>query len=514
MKHKLIKGFLILGICGMSYSATYAETMNLNYDGLNHQYTSPSIQLYVNGNSVTTSVPPVQMSDDVLVPAREVFSVAGAEVEWRPSEQSIYVHNESNLIVLKINSNEAWVNGQMKPLNIPAKLINNKVMIPIRFISEALGYGVNWSPSDYAIYVSTTGETMNLNGNQVTEVNEVLNGIDETNQQSIIPDAGIGQNTSYIEPIPTAQATQTLEPINQSGTDGWLNSPYIHYVGESETLLLNGLEGLSAQQITIEEHAKNKQIVIHLNKDYSAYLQAGTWSKQAGAITKLQVVHQTGETQMILNTSTIKTVTASDENGGVSLKVVRPSDQYHKIVVIDAGHGANDPGACYAGVQEKDITLKVAQALVSRIEQDPDIKVYATREDDTFLELTERTDFSNQINPDLFISVHVNSAGSTAASGTETYYTAKADTRNKTFAAMVQQALVNEFGTKSRGVKTNTFVVTKKTNSPAILIEIGFITNASDRAMMLSSDFASRYAEAVYQCILEYYAQGLNQNQS
>ena len=134
------------------------------------------------------------------------------------------------------------------------------------------------------------------------------------------------------------------------------------------------------------------------------------------------------------------------------------------------------------------------------------------REGDTFLTPMERAVVANEIQPDLFISIHVNSVNNNAsASGTETYYTAKADTRNKIFAEMVQKALINTFGTRNRGVKDNTFVVTRYTNYPAILIEIGFLTNESDRQMMLSAGFEQKYATAVYNCIQNYYAQGLNE---
>lgn len=524
MKNRILKGILMLGVTCVLQSVVYAETMNLIYDGKEHTYSNKSIGLYIDGKEITTTVmPPIQFSGNVLVPAREVFSEMGAEVEWRALEQSVYVHNETTLIVLRMDSKEAWVNGEIKPLNMPAKLINDKVMIPIRFISEELGYSVEWSPSQYAIYIMTDGSTSGPNqnigasdvfngvqdGQNETASNETTNGILNNsyvnNTISNISNTGVDNTGNEIN------SSMQLPTINSGLTDSWLNSNFIHYQSQSETLTLDGIAGLTASQITCDENYHQKQLVIHLNGDYSSFLQAGSWMKQSGSISKLQVVHQNGETQIILTTSTIQALKVSEQDGQVALSVVKPSEKYDKIVVIDAGHGDHDPGTAWAGVQEKDVTLSVSNAIVSLLEADPTIKVYATREDDSFLELMERSDFSNQIDPDLFISVHVNSVeNNTAASGTETYYTEKADTRNKTFATMVQEALVNEFGTRNRGVKTNTFVVTKYTNAPAILIEIGFVTNDADRAMMTSSDFESRYASTLYQCILNYYAQGLN----
>lgn len=486
MKKRLMKGMLLFVMICMSYTVVYAETMQLIYDGEAHLYYNDPIALYIDGKQIITTVmPPIQFDGAVVVPAREVFSMTGATIEWRPSEQSVYVHNETRLIVLKINSNEAWVDGETKYLDMPAKLINDKVMIPVRFISETLGYTVNWSQSERAIRIETT--SIDTNPDTPNDTNS-----DETDENE----------------------TPTIEDENDSSIDisqldPWLYSEYIHYKSENETLVLSNIEGLDASQITVEENYHEKQIVIHLNNQYSSYLQAGTWEKATGAITKLQITHQALETQIILTTSTIQALIVEMQDNQIEMNVVKPSEKYNQIIVIDAGHGDHDSGTTYAGIKEKDLTLSISKAVVALLEADPNIKVYATREDDSFLQLMERTAFSNEIEPDLFVSLHINSVDkNAAASGTETYYTEKLDTRNKTFATMVQKALVNEFGTRDRGVKTNTFVVTRYTNAPAILIEIGFLTNENDRAMMTASDFTSRYARTLYQCILEYYVAG------
>lgn len=376
MKKRLIKSMLVFVILCLSYGLVYANSMQLIYDGISHSYEYEPISLYIDGDRIVTTVmPPIQFDGAVVVPAREVFSTTGATVEWRPSEQSVYVHNDVNLIVLRINSNEAWVNGEIRTLNMPAKLINDKVMIPIRFISETLGYTVEWSQSERTIRITTEA----VKNNPVADQEEI-------------------------------------------------------------------------------------------NKEDSSEENSG-------------------------------------ENNNEVFDSITESNQ--KVIVIDAGHGAHDPGAQYGDLLEKDLTLAMSQAVAEKIRSESDITVYTTRDDDSYLALLERSEFSNSINPDLFISIHVNSVdNNTTASGIETYYTEKEDIRNKVFATMVQEALIDEFGTRNRGVKTNTFVVTKYTNAPAVLIEIGFITNESDRAMMTAPDFTQRYAEAVYGSIMAYYQAG------
>lgn len=486
MKSKTLKMMLFLLLLCLSHGIVYADTMELIYDGMVHLYNNEPISLYIDGNEIQTTVmPPIQFNGVVVVPAREVFSEMGATVEWRPNERKVYVETESksgeiSLIVLTIGSNEAWTNGEIRYLNMPAKLINDKVMVPIRFISEELGYAVNWSSLDRSIRIET--------GN---------------GEITVLPEQGDKEEHTTQEETNTEE-----ESVVPGSRDPWLYSEYIHYISETETLLLSNMEGLKSSGISVEENYYDKQVIIHLGQDYSRYLNEGKWTKDDGDIRQVEILHKSTETQIILTTATIKALVIGTAESQVQLKVVTPSEKYEKIVVLDAGHGAHDPGATYAGVQEKDLTLAISNAILAKLQDDPNIMVYATREDDTFLQLLERSEFSNQINPDLFISLHINSVDNASASGTETYYTEKADIRNKIFATMVQQALVDEFGTKNRGVKSNTFVVTKYTNAPAILIEIGFLTNESDRMMMTSANFTKRYAEVIYQCILEYYLQG------
>ena len=93
-----------------------------------------------------------------------------------------------------------------------------------------------------------------------------------------------------------------------------------------------------------------------------------------------------------------------------------------KTVVIDAGHGGHDPGATNGKIYEKNITLSVAKRLGELIRKNyPSINVIYTRSDDRFVELYKRADIANKNNADLFISIHVNSAGDRSARGHETF---------------------------------------------------------------------------------------------
>lgn len=552
MKLKWIKWLLVLEMLGMLSSSIHAENIQLTYDGKKHTYSEKPIHLYIDEQEIETKVmPPVRINGCTFVPAKEVFSYTGAEVEWRSEEKSIYIFKGNMLMVLKINQDSAWVNGENKKMDIPPKMINNKVMIPLRFVGETLGYQVSWHKEDSSVRILTGGLAAQENTDEVdasdvfnwgedehasdnnTEygnissntTNSANSNIGSSSELSSGNPVGIGENNSIVigntvdsnsvvNPVFPEQTYPSQDPNNSiinidNPMVNVFNSENINYLWGEGTFVLKEMDQLQAYQVTCNEDAYHKQIIIDLNKDYSSYLQEGYFPIGDSNIDSLQVIHQMGSTRLLINTSTIKAVVVSESEGMLQMRVVTPSEKYSKIVVVDAGHGGHDSGTTAKGYKEKDFNLALSQQLVSVLEGDPEIKVYATRQDDTFVELEERSNFANEINPDLFISIHINSTDSNPnASGTETYYTKKSDTRNKTFADIVQKTLVDEFGTRNRGVKSNTFVVTRCTDAPAILIEIGFLTNESDLNMMNSPDFTTRYASAVYRSILEYYNSG------
>ena len=491
MRRRIIKSMFFLGILIAPSRAILADTYTLFYDGSSHTYTEAPILLYIDDYLVDTSaMPPVQFNGYTLVPAREVFEKTGAMVLWKSNEQKVYVDNGTSLIVLEINNKIALVNGQEVMLDMPAKVINNKVMIPTRFVGETLGYEIKWSAADRSVHIITTPNKSEVNLPQ-NNSSGMVDGL---------PDHFQDTNISK-DPF-------TGDQVDNINGDWWLKLEHLVYSEFDESITLTGLDGLSVEAVHVDEQYHTKQISAVVYGNYANELPEGMWFKPTGNISSLQIRHLDIGVQLLLTTRKIQALKVYKSESGITLKCVTPSEKYDKIVVIDAGHGAHDSGATADGIREKDLTLQFALALNRRLQQDQSIKVYMTREDDTFLQLNERTAMANEIDPDLFISLHINSADNVKASGIETYYTQKADTRNKAFATIVQKALIDTFGKRDRGVKSNTYVVTKNTNAPAILIEIGFISNIEDRTMMTASGFDEQYANVLYQCILDYYSQG------
>ena len=147
--------------------------------------------------------------------------------------------------------------------------------------------------------------------------------------------------------------------------------------------------GIASIWDTYKENYHQNQIIIDLNSDYSAYLKAGVYPLSLEGVKQIEVIHQLNETQLIVTTSKIQALKIEEQDGNILLKVVKPSEKYSKIIVIDAGHGAHDPGTTYGEIKEKDLNLAISNEVVSVLKSDPNIQVYATREDDTFFELQD-----------------------------------------------------------------------------------------------------------------------------
>lgn len=184
----------------------------------------------------------------------------------------------------------------------------------------------------------------------------------------------------------------------------------------------------------------------------------------------------------------------------IKLSPLPPKTGY--LIIVDAGHGGKDPGARgTAGNVEKDFNLKVSMLMVEMLSEYKEFQVMATRSDDTFLTLQERVELANDMDADLFISIHAN-AYVPGTRGTETYYYNK---QSEAFARVIHKHLVQATQFPNRGVQTAPFYVIKHTNMPAVLTESGFLTHPEENAKLMQPEFQKKVARALVNGIREYY---------
>lgn len=174
-----------------------------------------------------------------------------------------------------------------------------------------------------------------------------------------------------------------------------------------------------------------------------------------------------------------------------------------RIICIDPGHGGKDPGAVNGECQEKRLALKIAYKLTDKITQ-YDFKVLPTRQGDKYVSLQERCDMANKCNCDIFVSIHINSATNPSANGIETL--CYEEFQSKNLAKYIQKALISATGAKDRGVKiTNMLYVLTNTKMPAVLVEVGFISNQEDLELLIDDYYQDKIAGAIALGICDYF---------
>ncbi|WP_425314538.1 N-acetylmuramoyl-L-alanine amidase [Streptococcus thoraltensis] len=193
----------------------------------------------------------------------------------------------------------------------------------------------------------------------------------------------------------------------------------------------------------------------------------------------------------------------------------------NKIIYLDAGHGGADPGATYAGITEKSLNLKMQSLVRSKLER-LGYKVITTRDTDAYLDLLPRSKKANQSIADLFVSIHFNASTSGRANGIETYYyqyypeyqpainktyhnNAERLKRSAVLASAIQTAAVSATGAKDNGVLRETFAVLRETTAPAVLLELGYMSNYAERNRITNSAYQEKLAQAIVSGILSYY---------
>lgn len=185
-----------------------------------------------------------------------------------------------------------------------------------------------------------------------------------------------------------------------------------------------------------------------------------------------------------------------------TLPVVPNSSQTYRIV-IDPGHGGIDPGATgISGAYEKAFNLSLAGRIAELLEEDALFEPLLTRTDDQFIELEERGAIANDWNADAFISIHGNTYTDPMVSGTETLY------RNQDsipLAQAVQTHLAQGIGLRDRGVKEEQLKVLGTPRMPAVLVEVGYLTNAEDERFLLSDEGQDLAAQAIVDGLRSYF---------
>lgn len=767
-KNRIISCSVLLS---MIFSNISLASMKLIYDGTEHEYLDDPISLVINGKNVKSEVPPIIIDSRTLVPARAVFEQLGATVSWVAETQNIFVSFEESLILLTINSNEANVNGEIKQIEVPPKIINNSTMIPLRFVAEALNFDIAWNGNEKIASINskkedettqaqtqesivetttqqttaetttqqtttetttqqttvetttqqTTAETttqqttvetttqqttvkptiqtttqqstskttqkpnqssdgiITIEGNStnidnrkyppiVNENHDVVdltsitlpeNGseiftinatdkissisydlikdpdrfyIDIQNSVSSLYESIDVTTSKAVKSIRTAQQQNLnnvtrvvfdlvgsysydiymsedrkslnvrfkptlIEKITYENTNGqdiiniysnssveskimYLSDPdrfvidiagaissmgstsvdlnsefasalrtsqfnendtrivldtkklFDYEVVENDSLItiklinptyknLEYKNSKDAPKIILKKDANNPidiKSIIHEDKyldntykitlkgDYSNLYGHGEYKMNDGYLNSVTIRNDNGNTQFVFNEKNVYVCTITEDEQNIYLNIYNPKTVYKQVVVIDPGHGGDAPGAIHNGLTEKDVTLDVGNRLYLLLENDKDIKVYATRVTDENPSFNYRVNLPNHV-ADMFVSIHCNSISSSSVSGVQVFYPNPSDergNRSKQLASLLMDGVTSNTGLPNRPANQSIgyqLYVLRNTKVPACLVEMGFLTNQTDVAKLATPEGRQQVAQGIYEGI-------------
>ena len=173
----------------------------------------------------------------------------------------------------------------------------------------------------------------------------------------------------------------------------------------------------------------------------------------------------------------------------------------NRVVVIDPGHGGLDTGALRGLTLEKDLTLSIAQKVKEILKEAGMKKVLMTRNEDKTLSLEERVEYANRKDADIYVSIHINASVKSEINGIETHYYTQS---GYDVAQVIHKELLENVDAEDRGLFKSKFYVINHTKAPAVLLELGFISNEQERSSLTSEKRQTDSAQAIADGIINY----------
>lgn len=356
----------------------------------------------------------------------------------------------------------------------------------------------------------TTPVTLNSNFENISisQVDETTYRIYYNNINNLEPKLYKNGNTINIELLPSPEETNNINnPDNMYDTvyQTIFNDKYNRRLLIKKPSELN----MSVNNLYTNDNYMAKKYTVTFPNNYSNYFGVGTLEVNDENIKSITLnTNESNQTELLIDTNRILAFVITEDANNIYIDYRLPKEIYPKIVVIDPGHGGDDPGATGIYEVEKDFTLAVSKNLLNLIERDNLVKVYLTRTTDVYPNFEDRYGLGNEVG-DLFISIHGNSAyPNQNASGTEVYYSLKNNNyvnglSSSAFADIILNNLINELSFIDRGVKTANHYVTQHGIIPAVLAEIGFLSNPSEAYTLSTPEYKEKAALAIYKSIIE-----------
>lgn len=437
------------------YESATAELINLVFDG---------VPLDLSGD-----VPALALGGRTMVPVRMVGEPLGATVLWPQGTNQVILRKSSNTVVLTLGSPTALVNGSEVPLpdGIPACLVKvqgvERTMVPIRFVSEQLGAAVDWKQENFTASISHKAPTSTF----ITRV------VADSDRQTVL--IATDREPQYV--VSDYGGRAVVDILGAELSSGFPGTITV------DNDIITTVRYAQHDNDLYPDYAKTVRVVLDL-RDGLTVEKNITVEKQDGGI--------------LLTTF----LTDADRKDDKPFVPSTPIDPSKKTVVVDAGHGGSRDGAKYEGIKEKDINLAVSLKLEALLLAQG-YNVVMTRTTDVYMDLYDRADIANDVNADLFVSIHSNAFENPDVHGAITYHH-PSSTRGERLAKAIQSPLCTTTGAQNRGISSADFVVLRETDMCAVLVEMGFMTNHDELMNLNDAAYQDKLAQGICEGIVRY----------
>ena len=538
--------------------------LKLTYNGKLTYYTGTQGNIYYNHNKYTLrSLPVIKLSGKMYLPAEETLSsIMGLTYSYNQQTKELQVSDSDVDMSFRgvLDSRQAILNGKNVTLTAPPKMIyshktkKNILCIPASSVLGQLNYTKSWDKS-LLCYRIQSKQFFNWSTKQASKQSTVQQTNTTTNSsfqlsgtsEEIMKTATVNRTGNTIS-ISLPKSSYLLEnksferfgeiiqkmDVTNSETTVTItftcyNTADYSYIIHNKTLEINILRAYQAgdgsvtnyslsiprpanvhiNQVKNQDLYLNKKFQIIIPGDYVSYYQTNPIVINHSSIKNIMTAKSGNNTVITITTTSLVGYKIYEKGNTLNVLMGQPNKIFKNVLVLDAGHGGHDPGAQNNGTNEKDLTHKIIYTLMKDkfAGNAPDTKVYWTRTKDSYITLANRAAFAKSVRADAFISLHMNSAKSGSANGTEVYYsvsnnkTSFSGITSKAMANLFRKQLLADLKTTNRGTKTAAYYVLKHNTVPAILIELGFISGNSDYSKLTNATFQKNAANSIYKSI-------------
>lgn len=685
MKHWTKRLWVTTFAIGLLQTATaFAANVNMDlfYNGKHHAYNAKEISIMIDGEKfVDPNLPAVSIDGRTMLPMRGICQKLGGEVTWNEAAQQVYVVTPTHTAVFEIGKKTGYKNGQPFIMDVAPMIINDRTVLPVRALTQALDVNLKWDDPSRTVYIGQTSENTdkeetNTNPSQpepkppvtppqsqiatlnnikvptskldtqefvihatgsftkyqevkveqnkiVLDIYGAANGLAESitntnspfvtairtgehkaddgttytrivldltaqkeytisanneknqisiklkqvkvndvtavhngNTDSVIirTDGRSGakvttsQNPNKVTvDMPMVLAEGIQEQINTNGLQyvksvktGWVDGTtfrvsveadgaatvtwkeendkltinvekstlsHMSYDNSTNTLRLEKVSPLDINRIQHKDMYLDKYYELVLPGDYKGVYGYGTLNVDTGKVKSIQISKQGNQTVIRFNQNVINAYTVKDTGNFYEITAKNPKEVYNRVLLLDAGHGAKDPGTSGNGLIEKNMALTMALKVEQYLQANSDIKVYMTRKTDVYPDNPSRARTANEI-ADFMVSIHMNS-GPASATGSETLYAPHSNEvagklTSIQAAQVMQNHLATAVGSANRGLKKREdILILNSTKVPAVLLEVCFLTNAGDALKISNPAKQDQIAKAIGDGIIQ-----------